>query len=330
MKIKNDLISIKIGKAQYDFKNLILNEYLKNFVTSQINASNNNNPNNRKDLIYAYLKFDEPIENLNETTVLRTEDFDVRSTECLANQEISDTKIITQYNYKFDDMLSLSEAGKKITAIGFFTKRELQETVVLTAKAVLDTSNFNIYLQTNQELTITRKDTVSTDALFYSSDKNKVPGPLHLMPIPNKAIIAPNKITDSSGTSITGPDETYGIIYSIGLSLSANKIDKELIIGQDVQVMQNGTELQIEGIENYFSGENLLYSNASLYPNAGIYPTKINYKYIIIKYKVWQNVLSGTDENPVYTMMDTGYFYYQAIPLDKTGNLNLKIKYERG
>ena len=48
--------------------------------------------------------------------------------------------------------------------------------------AVLDVSNYNIYLQENQELSVTRKDIITTDALFYSNDKTKIPGPVHLAP----------------------------------------------------------------------------------------------------------------------------------------------------
>ena len=29
-------------------------------------------------------------------------------------------------------------------------------------------------------------------------------------------------------------------------------------------------------------------------------------------------------------MVETGEFYHQAIPLEKFGSLNIKIKYERG
>ena len=58
MKIKNDLISIKIGKKIYDFRNLILDEYLKVFATTQLDANANTTVYNRKNLTYLLLKFD--------------------------------------------------------------------------------------------------------------------------------------------------------------------------------------------------------------------------------------------------------------------------------
>ena len=61
-----------------------------------------------------------------------------------------------------------------------------------------------------------------------------------------------------------------------------------------------------------------------------LYPIKTNYKYIIFKYKVWQLVHRGTYFNVEEVNTDTGYFYHQAIPIEKFGKTNLKIKYERG
>lgn len=343
MKIKNDLISIKIGKKQYDFNNLILDTYLKTFISSQLSIENTNQTRNRKDLVCLLIKFETPFENLNEKSILVNEDFDVYAFgKIISTQEISEGKIIAQYQYETDKVLAYSSAnfseqkdiseyyGKKITALGFNSFGSKSTTIYTDVKAVLDTSNYNIYLQEKQDFVVTRRDIITTDTLFYSNNKSKVSGPVHLMPMNNKAVIKPNWLYNESGMGIGGSDTSYGIIYSIGLSSYIDRIDKEFVIGQEVQITQNGTELEIEGIENYLNNENPLYPNSNLYPSSSLYPIKSNYKYIIIKYKVWQNILSGTYENPVNTMTDTGYFYYQAIPIDKFGNLNLKIKYERG
>ena len=344
MKIKNDLISIKIGKKHYDFNNMILDTYLKTFVSSQISIENTNQTNNGKNLTCLLIKFDTPFENLNEKSMLVNEDFDVYAFgRVTSTQEVLENKIIVQYQYETDKVLSYSSSnfseqkdiseyyGKKITALGFNNFGSKSTSIYTDVKAVLDMSNYNIYLQEKQDFVVTRRDIVTTDALFYSNNKSKVPGPLHLMPVFNKAVIEPNIIYDNTGNySITGADKSYGVIYSVGLSSFTDRIDKEFIIGEDVEVTQNGTELEIQSIENYLNNENLLYPNSNLYPSSNLYPIKSNYKYIILKYKVWQNILSGTYENPAYTMTDTGYFYYQAIPIDKFGKLNFKIKYERG
>ena len=72
-----------------------------------------------------------------------------------------------------------------------------------------------------------------------------------------------------------------------------------------------------------------IYLNNMLYSGGDLYPVKSNYKYIIFKYLVYQTQyidesIESTDD------FDTDCFYYQAIPMDKFGKINLKIKYERG
>ena len=345
MKIKNDLISIKIGNKHYDFHNLILDEYLKTFANAQLNENDINEVINDKNLKYLLIKFDTPLQNINENSVLKNEDFDISlNFSSTSIQEASENLITTQYQYKTRDIVIwkyhedntgktplIDEFnGKKITALGFNSYWVPSFITENPVKAVLDTSNYNIYIQKNQEFTVTRKDTITTDTLFYSNNKEKVLAPLHLMPVYNKAVITPNWLYNEGGGGIGGMDESYGIIYSVGLSSYIDRIDKEFVIGEDIEITQNGAELDIKGIENYLSNEKLLYPNSNLYPGSSLYPVKANYKYIIIKYKVWQEILSGTYDEPIRTMTDTGYFYYQAIPINKFGKLNLKIKYERG
>ena len=174
-------------------------------------------------------------------------------------------------------------------------------------------------MQENQNLTITRKDIITTDALFYSNDTNKVPGPAHLAPFG-----VPEIIQNKEGYYMAA----HGILYSIGLSSYTDYIDKEFIIGQDIEVEENGTELNIKGLENYLATDNSLFPSNNIYPSAGLYPIKTNYKYVILKYKTWQMV--DSEDGTTEILVDTGYYYYQAFPIDKFGELDLKIKYERG
>ena len=347
MKVKNDLIRLKIGDKHYDFNNLILDEYLKRFVLSQLTFNSLNTYKSMKQLKYCMLKFDTPIENLSNSSKLKNQDFDVCFVGgCTYNQNISENKITIEYNYNTNNIYDYLKDttsdnyisdyyGKKITAIGFNVGWAPYMEDVSNSKnfvcAVLDTSNYNIYLQENQELSITRRDVIETDTIFYSSNKNKVPGPAHLMPYGVPQIIyQPNIYNDERDGWYTFDDPGYGILYSVGLSSYTDYIDKELIIGQDIQVEQNGTELNIKGIENYLSTDSSLFCDKNLYPGSYIYPIKTNYKYLILKYKVWQEVHSGTHDNLISTPTDTGYYYYQAIPIEKIGKTNLKIKYERG
>ena len=42
MKIRNELVSIKMGKKKYDFNNLILDEYLKRLTKAQLDEKDVN------------------------------------------------------------------------------------------------------------------------------------------------------------------------------------------------------------------------------------------------------------------------------------------------
>ena len=77
MKIKNELITIKIGKKIYEFNNLILNEYLKRFVIAQLDPSQIKSNLIKRQLCYCLLKFDTPFQGLNSNTTLKNTDFDV-------------------------------------------------------------------------------------------------------------------------------------------------------------------------------------------------------------------------------------------------------------
>lgn len=203
MRIRNDLVSIKIGKKQYDFNNLILNEYLNRFAKSQLDKDNMRLIANDKELSYCLLKFDTPLE-VNENVELDNEDFDVVLLEGASNiiQEISENEISIKYTYKSEwiwgDYHSTTGNlnnnktikdfyGKKITAIGFNSYFGLTKNMSWRARtcAVLDTSNYNIYLQENQDFVVTRKDIISTDAQFWSKDK-RIKGPTHLAPLRSK------------------------------------------------------------------------------------------------------------------------------------------------
>lgn len=348
MKIKNEMVNLKNGQKQFSFNNLILDEYLKKFVIGQLDYNKINSYNTSKELKYCLLKFDTPIKTLSNSSILYNQDFDICFVGgCIYEQNINGNQIITDYSYDTkwvvwdykkntasDNYIS-NYYGRKITAIGFnvtwMSYNEELGKYKFPVCAVLDTSNYNIYLQENQEISITRKDIITTDAIFYSNDKNKVPGPAHLIPFGIPQIInQPNLYNENKTSWVTFNNNCYGILHSIGISSYSDYIDKEFIIGQDIEVENNGTELNIKGIKNYLSTEHSFFCGDDIYSNTNLYPIKTNYKYIILKYKVWQMVARGNYNNYESIPTDTGYFYYQAIPTNKFGKSNLKIKYERG
>ena len=347
MILKNELVNLRIGKKQYDFHNLILDEYLKRFASKQLDKDKIKEKNNSLDLHYCLLKFDNPLLNINKSSLFYNNDFDIilgprlyENKEKYGNkQEAGEQRVVVQYYYYTDSFWNYKAGteheefdikdyfGKKITAIGFNTL----DGDNLPICAILDTSNYNIYLQSNQELSISRRDIIEPDALFFSNDRNKVPAPAHLMPYGLPQIINQPDIYEDEIIPHSFYDNAYGILYSLGLSFTKDEIDREFIIGKDIEAINNETELIIKEIENYPLGNNPLFCVMSkLYPSPRLYPVKTNYKYIVLKYKVWQDVHSGTYNNLIVTNTDTGYYYYQAFPIDKFGKSNIKIRYERG
>jgi hypothetical protein len=343
MKIKNDLISIKIGKKRYDFTNLILDEYLKRFVNSQLDETKTRNMSNIKDLECCLIKFDTPFTNIQNNSEIHNQEFDI----CLVGnleytEELGKKQITVRYKYSSNFIWDYEKAtaqnitisnyyGKKITAIGFnvwWGSDENFETK-LPICAILDVSNYNIYLQKNQNLEVVRKDIITTDAEFWSNS-DKVKSPAHLTPKGIPAVLKQEDIVNEDGSVSKFNINAFGILYSIGLSSYTDYIDKEFVIGRDVQLEQNNTEIIIKGIENYLSTDNPLFLDSNkLFTNSDLYPIKSNYKYILFKYKVWQEVVTRVDGQDVYTPTDTGTYYYQAIPIDKFGKNDFKIKYER-
>ena len=353
MKIKNELVSLKIGNKQYDFKNLILNEYLKRFIYNQIDTTSRNILKNQNLLRILLLKFDTPFENLSEKSILYPTDFDISfvGKSCKAiDTNVSENLITIKYTYATDDYiydynkkkggdLPLSDYyNKKIVAIGFATNW-VHFTQNNKICAVLDTSNYNIYLQANQKLECTRKDTISTDALFWSNDK-RIKGPVHLCPTGGEPLLYQDpypgfREEDKKIFNARSAIPTKGVLYSIGLSSYIDYIDKEFVIGKDVIAVQNGTELSIQSINNDYNFEKELHPHNSIYPSSNLYPIKSNYKYVILKYKVYQEIEKGVygEDNTLdfeYIQTDTKSYYYQAIPIDKFGESNFIIKYERG
>lgn len=313
MKIKNDLIAIKNGSKIYNYNNLILQEYLNKFAYQQniYRVAHNSG----KLLGFAFLKFDTPIENVEENSKIKVAQFDVYSFPVASfKQIISENQIIIDYNYKFELYQIEKYFKNKITAIGFCISSDKDNYI----DAFLDTSNYNIYLEENQDLTISRRDIVTTDALFYTNNTTLIKGPVHLCPggIPE---IIPTKIYQN---------RAHARLYSVGLSSYIDYIDKEYIVGTDLGIQINNNEVSIKGLKNYLSTAAPIYASNVLYPSDILYPAGTNYKYIILKYIVYQE--KYIDESILLTDdFDTDCFYYQAIPIDKFGKSNLTIKYER-
>lgn len=338
-KIKNDAIIIKNGKKTFELRNTILDEYLKRFAVRQMDTNYALNTHNTF-LKYIMLKFDTPI-TYDTNSNIYTDDFDIcLMEEPQTKQTINKSTITADYTWligsnAFIYEYTTHEAGefiqdwynRKITAIGFNTTWAPTGTGVSTPVcAIIDTSNYNLYLQDNELFTVTRRDLVSSDALFWSNS-NKIPGALHLAPNGGDVIFPQANIynSDHSAWASFAFIRTYGIVHSVGFSNSIDVIEHEQVIGTDISMRQIDNKLILRNIVSPPPSLARTFISKFL----PFFPTRSSYKYYIIKYKVWQDFVSGTYEDIVYTPTDTGYYYYIAIPTTDIGTKNIEIKYER-
>ncbi len=295
MKIKNDSVRIQIGNKKYDFHNLILNEYIKRLIKKQLSKESATNSTLTESAILTYLllKLDTPINNLTQDSSITNYDFDIAIIHGASkHQNISEKQVVMQYDYNIliNDYvidLNLVQQGKKspetikylsdfydrkITAIGFISHWYPYKEVPVCA--VLDTSNYSIFLERNQDLTISRKDIITTDAEFSTNDKEKVKGPAHLSPLGLPQIIYQPSIVqtlkDDEGNDYIKKHEFYdyakGVLTSVGLSQNPNYIEKEYKIGEDIQAVNNETEIEINGIINDEKEEGNAYPSDELFP----------------------------------------------------------------
>ena len=305
MKIKNQEVSIKIGKKEHKFTNMILNNYLDLFASSFVEFQN-------KELLLCFLSFTEPNYDINENSTEM--DYDVILEADLNKQtEILSPKSITnKYFYNTEIFGKISDYnGETIKGIGF---GQYNSTGGYTIYAFLDVMRYNITAQENQPIAVSRVDKIETDMEFYSPS-NLVKGPIHL--------------TKKGMLNLFGMNYTTIIpkLYSIGFGVLPYKLDKEYLT-EELTIQKTGTgvlevnnQLEVE----YLKG---LYFKDNLYMSDSLKLQKPSYPLLIYKFKLFEETYPDPEEPAVF--VDTGKWYTQYKKLDKYGKINLKIKYERG
>ena len=215
-KVKNVSINVQIGKKEYCFKNLILNKLLNNYASSLIDNYNVWG----KSLSHCLIKF-EDLENITEDTELTNGDFDIcilnTSTETTASSNKVTNKYVcyTEDNYIYDYKkrtamnVKLSDYNdKKVYWLGFSYTFAYQRDVL----AVLDVSNYDLYIQDGEEIRITRIDEISTDAVFTSLSESAT-APIHLYPNGIPGILPKQEIWDDRHENgITIYNNSYSIL----------------------------------------------------------------------------------------------------------------------
>ena len=338
MIIKNEYVKIKGKSKEVTLNNYIYDNYLKLFSLSQYvlgleenSYAPNINYNSKKTLNYLYIKFDTPLNDYTNATV---SDFDLYLTHYeSANKTTSNNSISMFYIFNLDDISSLSDSlenyyDKKITALGFGNSQEIM--------ACVDTSLYEIYLYEGEHIQIMRKDIFSTDGECVGYDY-----PVHLSPLEG---YTKTRYHDNSGY--------LARIYSIGFGTqkgiinSVEKVFSEKVDGTlDVNYISDkefSTNMMKETERSYYpliskylssakypTGLNVLreiYPNTKLkIPSVSKYPLASNYKYIVIKYRLFYYDYSQGG----IARIETNKFYTINIPLNTDGLFKLNIKITR-
>lgn len=333
MKIKNEKIVIRCGNKKVELTNLILDCYLNQFANAQISMNKATQTAYKKNLKYCLLKFDESLE-FDKTSLIPNEKFNISLIgDEIIKQEGNDKKVIIQYDYLFNsntflydytkkqgDCLISSYYGKKITAIGFnvWWTPTVKDNFVPVC-AILDVSNYNLYLQEGQEFSITRKDVISTDIEFYSPT-NKITYPVHMAPANIKNLYLPTLKSYEYWDTVA-----YPILYSIGYGNDKINIMEEHVIENDEAFLKaENNKLYINNIKIYES-----VSNIFLPQFLPFFATRSNYKYIILKYKIYQRLYNNSGDDITSTDVDSGYYYQCVMPITEYGQKSIVISYER-
>ena len=303
MKISNKYIEIKNGNKKYNFKNFMMNNYLKYFVDSSLTMQSNISVEYlTKTMRAVCLKIDSPFEQeITPDTNLNSTDFDVCFYYSSRTQAGNSKQVEISYVYQLKDIFYYNGVetndkslinGKKIYAIGFSLSEESD------IKAYIDVSAYNIRINDNEIFDITRVDTFESDAECVGQEY-----PIHLAPI--------GKFDIKKGPS-------YAHLYSIGLGYTKGNITNEYIIGQDINLIRNDDFTYSFNLNNP-SGENEIYPRNDLYPNETLYPSEENFKYVIYKYKIY-GILEEEGSPTGYT----GEEYTMNYEISKTGDFNIK------
>lgn len=317
MKIKNEYVQIKQGNKTYTKRNMILNKYLKGLLDNQIDAVHSNSTN----INQCYIKLDTPLENVDYDSVLYASNFDVvlykSSTNFLGNESKEFKRIATTSNdniimrYKFtedglfrydNDFYLMNEFskfnGRKVCTIGFGGDNKCY--------AVVDVSNMNIILNTNEEFIISRVDLLQSDG-----ECKGFAYPLHLVNF--NAYYDVNQL---------GNEYTIARLYSIGLGNKVGLMESEQIIDFE-QVDRQDNSITIDFSELIKVGH---YPSETLFP--GFYPTMDNSKYLILKYRLYRMDI-GDLEQPLDEYYTMSYKYDLSKYENQTKNISFTLSIER-
>lgn len=308
MKIKNEEVGIKIGNKEHKFRNMIMDTYLDVFAENFTNFK-------YKGLPYCLISFTKLNYGMNEQSTSMEYDVTLELSLDDDYETITPQGVVNKYYYRNEEAESpmiKDFIGKTIKSIGFADYN--YETHELSLRAYLDVSRYNITIQENQPLIISRVDKITTDLNFWASS-NLIKGPIHL---------TKNGILDMVGYNY---NRIIPKLYSIGFGILPYTINKEYL-AENLIIQKTGTGI-IEINNQLDTGyrKNLYFSD-DLYMSDNLLLKQANYPFLIYKFKLYEETYPDPEEDVV--LVDTQRYYTQYQELRKYGKINLKIKYERG
>ena len=306
MKVKNKEIGIKIGKKELKFTNMILDTYLDLFADSFISFES-------KDLTYCLVNFTH-INNINETSKEMEYDL-VLEADFNKNIEIlSPTSITNKYFYKnpIAGQDWNNYKGYRIQNIGF--ARLNSQGNGYSLYAYLDVSNYNIIVQDEQPIIISRIDQITSDMDLW---------------VNNSEIKAPYHLTMRGMLNLKGYEyeSITPKLYSVGFGVLPYTLNKEYL-ASSLDIIKDGAgKIKINDTLEAQYNPNTKFFNNNIYFNNDWYFENPTYDYMIYKFVLYRETYPNPEEEPVW--VNTGLFYTQYKKDQKNGKINLSIKYER-
>lgn len=341
MIVKNEYIKIKNGKKTTTLHNYIYDEYLSLFSKTQYEIDeetpfNTLREQQKKVLDTCFIRFDTPVEDIKNVEL---SDFELSITSYLKNFLGNKNRIDLTYEYDFANAWNMKKLeyinksdyyNKKITTIGFGDFQSIY--------ACIDVSNYNIVVLENEELFISRKDIITTQALCYNYEF-----PVHLSPV--------GDIKNGTYDTFGDYEPIYSKLYSIGLAKTIGVENEEYIIGEDIDVkikddtsfsfnIIKGEDQSIYPQNNLYTGNNKyplpfyiqkeLYPKTNLYTSNNLFPLDSNYKYIFYKFRLYTVHWNGTDPKAGYLEIKWLDEYYTMYLKNNTkGLFEIVTKIER-
>lgn len=306
MKIENKEIGIKIGDKELKFTNMILNSYLDLFADSFIEFKN-------KDLPYCLLNFIQMNDEITEDSTEMNYDLILEADFNKNIEVLSSTSIVNKYYYRNPQVgQEWSDfVGYKIKEIGFANYDYTLNKYVIYA--YLNVSNYEIYVQDDQPIIISRIDKITTDMNLWGNS-SKIKAPYHL---------SMRGMLNYEGMEYF---RTIPKLYSVGFGVLPYTLNKEYL-AEDLIIQRGNTGMvEIQDILEAQYRPNTKYFNTDIcFDNW--YFEEPTYNYMIYKFKLYKETYSNPEEDPVW--IDTGLFYTQYKKVKKNGNIKLSVKYER-